>query len=167
MKTRLLASIAAVALTLGSGLVAAAPASGLSNPAIPWLTLDHTISSQPWPGSSTKAFDLEGMALMPFESMVIVADDSGDRVYVLDRTTGALLDTIPQSAFAAAPPVGGGAVAGAARADAFRGVAYDIVSGDLYVFSGACCGTVSTIHTRTEQRQAVASATKAAELRCT
>ena len=142
MKTRLVAGIAAVALALGSGLVAAAPASALSNPTIPWLTLDHTISSQPWPGSSTKAFDLEGMALMPFENMVIVADDSGDRVYVLDRTTGALLDTIPQSAFAAAPPVGGGAVAGAARADAFRGVAYDIVSGDLYVFSGACCGTV-------------------------
>ena len=79
---------------------------------------------------------------MPFENTVMVADDSGDRLFEINRTTGALVGTIPQSAFAAALPVGGGAPAGAARADAFRGIAYDIVSGDLYVFSGACCGTV-------------------------
>ena len=142
MRTRFLAGLAAAVLALGAGLTAVTPAAALSNPTIPWLTLDHTISSQPWAGSTTKAFDLEGSALMPFENTVVVADDSGDRLYEINRTTGALLDVIPQSAYAAALPVGGaGAAAGAARADAFRGVAYDVLTGNLYVFSGACCGT--------------------------
>src|SRR4051794_5350805 len=109
MKTRLVAGLAAAVLAVGSGLIAAAPASGLSDPAIPWLTPDHTISSQPWAGSALKAFDLEGMALLPFENTVMVADDSGDRLFEVNRTTGALVGTVAQSAFAAALPVGGGA----------------------------------------------------------
>lgn len=134
--------VMAVGMLVAASLAAdVAPARGLSSPAHPWLTLDHAIGSQPWSGGAA-AFDLEGMAFLPYDNQIVVADDSADRLYFVNRATGALVRTISQAAFAGALPLSGtGGAAGTGRADAFRGVAYDVNADSLYVFSGACCGT--------------------------
>lgn len=139
---RLVASFAIVATAAAATLVGVVPSSALSNPTIPWLTKTRVISSQPWAGSTAKAFDLEGAAYLPFDDLLMVADDSGDRLFAVNRTSGALVRTLTQADFAAALPVGGvGAPAGVSRADAFRAVAYDIFADSVYVFSGNCCTT--------------------------
>ena len=139
-RTRLLAIICALSAGLVPALVAEAPADALSNPTVPWLSLNRTIHSQPWPGSTTRAFDLEGSAYLPYDQTLWLVDDQADAAYEINPTTGQLLRTIPQTAFAAAHPVGGGTVAGAGRTDAFLSMAYDVASDSLYVFSGNCCG---------------------------
>ncbi|MGZ6927277.1 MAG: PKD domain-containing protein [Acidimicrobiia bacterium] len=145
IRHRIVAAFGVLALGLGGvvgvGALDAAPAAALSNPASPWLTLQRTIGSQPWGGGGTSAFDIEGMAYLPFDNQLVVADDSADRLYFVDHTTGALLRTIPQSAFSSALPLGAtGPAAGVGRADAFRAVIYDPNADTLYVFSGNCCG---------------------------
>ena len=140
VRTRLLALVCALSAGLVPALVASNDAPALSNPTLPWLTLNHTIGSQPWAGSTTKAFDLEGSAYLPFDGRLWLVDDQADSAYEIDPTTGKLLHTIPKAAFAAALPVGGGAPAGATRSDAFLSVAYDVVTDSMYVFSGNCCG---------------------------
>lgn len=139
---RVLATIATLAMAIGTTTIGATSAPALTNPAIPWLRLDHTITSQPWAGGTTKASDLEGSAFLPFDDQFVIADDQGKRVYFVDRSTGALVRTVAQSAFTAALPLGGGAPADLNRSDAFRGVAYDVFSDSIYVFSGNCCGLV-------------------------
>ncbi len=139
-RSRLLALICVLSTGLGPVLTSAAPASALSNPNLPWLTLSRTISSQPWPGSAIKAFDLEGSTYLPFDQTMWIVDDQADSASEINPTTGKLLRTISQTTFAAATPVGGAAPAGAARADAFLSVAYDLSTDSLYVFSGNCCG---------------------------
>ncbi|MEO6469164.1 MAG: PKD domain-containing protein [Acidimicrobiia bacterium] len=139
-RTRLLAIICALSAGLVPALVVDGSATALSNPTIPWLRLTRTIPSQPWAGSTVKAFDLEGSAYLPWDQTLWVVDDQADSAFEINPTTGKLLRTIPQTAFAAARPVGGGVAAGAARADAFLSMAYDVGSDTLYVFSGNCCG---------------------------
>ena len=141
-RKRVLAGLCAAITGLLPAVVLDPPASALSDPAHPWLALDRTIGSQPWGGAGASAFDLEGMAFLAFDDQIVVADDSADRVYFVNRTTGALVQTITQSAFAGALPLSGvGGAAGVGRADAFRAVAYDPSADSIYVFSGACCGT--------------------------
>jgi PKD repeat protein len=137
---RVLAVLCALTAGLVPAIVADTPAPALVNPALPWLTLNRTISTQPFLGSTTRAFDLEGSAYLPFDQTLWLVDDQADAAYEINPTTGKLLHTIPQAAFAAALPLGGGAPAGADRADAFLSMAYDVVSDSLYVFSGNCCG---------------------------
>ena len=139
-RSRILAALCVVTVGFIPALVADTNAPALSNPSIPWLTLNHTIGSQPWVGGATKAFDLEGSTYLPFDHTLWLVDDQADAAYEINPTTGKLLHTIPRAAFAAALPLGGGAPAGVARADAFLSMAYDVFSDTIYVFSGNCCG---------------------------
>jgi len=145
IRNRFVIALAAVSLA-AVGIVGNAgspPAGALSNPVAPWLTLDRTIGSQPWAGGGISAFDIEGIAYLPLENQIVVADDSSDRIYFVDHATGALVRTIPQSAFSGALPLGAASpTAGIGRADAFRAVIYDPSADSLYVFSGNCCGAV-------------------------
>ena len=90
----------AAAAALGASALGAVggSAQALSNPAIPQLTLDRTITSQPWlgsTGSATKALDLEGAAYVPLEvrgphaaaivAFARVAKDGGAAVAVVCR----------------------------------------------------------------------------------
>ncbi len=135
-----LVMVGALLATAIPATVIGSAAGGLANPTIPWLTKTRTISSQPWGASTAKAFDIEGAAYLPYDDVLMVADDSGDKLFEINATTGNLVRTIPQSEFAAALPVGGvGAPAGVSRADAFRAVTYDVLADSLYVFSGNCC----------------------------
>lgn len=103
-RSRIIVLAAAITASLVPALATATSAPALSSPTVPWLTLDRTITSQPWAGSTTKAFDLEGSAYLPFDHTMWVVDDQGDAAFEIDPATGKLLHTISQSAFAAAPP---------------------------------------------------------------
>ncbi|MBK5288858.1 MAG: hypothetical protein JJE46_10360 [Acidimicrobiia bacterium] len=141
IRVRIVAVLAVLAAGLVPALVAATPAPALSNPALPWLTLNRTIPSQPWAGSTTKAFDLEGSAYLPFDHTLWVVNDQGDAAYEIDPANGKLLHTISQASFAAAKPLGASApLAGMSRADSFASAAYDLINDKLYIFSGNCCG---------------------------
>jgi PKD repeat protein len=116
-------------------------ASALSNPAIPQLTLDHTISSHPFP-SGPNASDIEGLGYVPSDNSIWVADDNGDRIYELDATTGAHKTTLTGATdFAPATQVVGGATADATRYDDLESIVYDPGADVLYVTSGNCCNT--------------------------
>ena len=136
--------VLAIVCGLGVGLVPAlaldTSAPALSNPTLPYLTLNRTISSQPWSGSATRAFDLDGATYLPYDGSFWIVDDGGNRAYEVDRVTGQLRRTIAQAAFATALPLGGGAAAGVGRADAFQSAAYDVFTDSLYIFSANCCG---------------------------
>lgn len=137
---RLLTVCVAMAVGLIPAVMAESPAPALVNPSIPWLTLNRTISSQPWAASATFAGDLGGAAYSPFDASLWVVDAKADAAYELNATTGALRRTLALAAFATAPKYGGGPAAGAARADNFQSVAMDVAKDTLYVFSGNCCG---------------------------
>ena len=78
IRVRLVAVVAVIVSGLAPAVIAPTPAPALSNPNIPWLTLNRTITSQPWGGSTTKAFDLEGSAYLQFDHTLWVVDDQGD-----------------------------------------------------------------------------------------
>ncbi len=141
IRVRLVAVLVVIVSGLAPAVIVPTPATALSDPTIPWLTLNRTITSQPWGGSTTKAFDLEGSAYLHFDHTLWVVDDQRDAAYEIDPVTGKLLHSITQASFAGAKPFGGTApLAGTSRADSFSSVAYDLINDTLYIFSGNCCG---------------------------
>jgi hypothetical protein len=128
------------AVLLGSILVssaAEAAAQELTSTPDPQLSLDHLIETSPFTGSTTRVFDNEGSAYVPVDDALWMADDQGDALFEVDRTTGELRRRIPQSAFAAAPRVGTGAAAGPLRNEDLEALAYDANADVLYAFSGS------------------------------
>jgi hypothetical protein len=123
--------LTAVGLVFAPGLPAFA--------ADPSLSLDRTIRTRPFAGSSVMMKDHEGSAYVPSDNSLWMSDDNANAVYEMDATTGALKRMIPRSVFNAAPRFGGGAQAGADRTDDFESLAYDQVNERLYLFSGPCC----------------------------
>ena len=107
--------------------------------AAPTISLDRTIRTTPFTGTSTSMRDHEGSAYVPSNNSLWLADDNGDALFEVNPTTGALKRTIPQAAFNAATQFGGGPQAGANRTEDFESLAYDVNSDTLYVFSGPCC----------------------------
>ena len=87
-RTRLLAVICAVSAGLVPAVVVERSATALSNPTIPWVSLTRTIQSQPWAGSTTRAFDLEGSAYLPYDQTLWLVDDQADAAYEINPTTG-------------------------------------------------------------------------------
>ena len=66
-----------------------------------------------------------------------MADDQSDALFEVDRTSGALLRKIPQSAFINAPRFSGGDSAGQLRNEDLEALAYDANADVLYAFSGS------------------------------
>jgi hypothetical protein len=133
--------IALVLLTaVGLLLVSELPAfASLPDTSDPSLSLDRTIRTRPFTGSSTMMKDHEGSAYVLPDNSLWMVDDNANAVYEMDATTGALKRMIPRSVFNSAPKFGGGPVAGTARTDDFESFAYDRTSDQLYLFSGPCC----------------------------
>ncbi len=123
--------LSTVGLLLAPGLPAFA--------ADPSLTLNRTIRTTPFDGSSVSMKDHEGSAYVPGDNSLWLVDDNGNAVFEVNATTGALKRMIPRADFNAAPKFGGGPVAGTARTDDFESFAYDQVNDRLYLFSGPCC----------------------------
>jgi PKD repeat protein len=107
--------------------------------AAPTITLDRTIRTTPFDGSSVTMRDHEGSAYVPQDGSLWLADDNGDAIYEVNPVTGALKRRLSQSDFSSAPMVGGGPQAGVNRSEDFESLAYDADSDTLYLFSGPCC----------------------------
>jgi hypothetical protein len=105
------------------------------------ISLERTIRTTPFAGTSVSMRDHEGSAFVPVDNSLWLADDNGDAVYEVNPTTGALKRKIPPADFNAAPRFGGGPQAGSNRAEDFEALAYDVNSDTLYVFSGLCCSS--------------------------
>jgi hypothetical protein len=105
----------------------------------PSLSLDRTIRTRPFAGSSVLMKDHEGSAFVARDNSLWLSDDNANAVYEMDATTGALKRMIPRSVFNSAPKFGGGAVAGTERTDDFESFAYDAANDQLFLFAGPCC----------------------------
>jgi PKD repeat protein len=105
----------------------------------PNLSLARVISANPFTGSSVSAKDNEGMAYVPKDGSIWIADDDGRSLHEISASSGALKRTIGASALAATPALNGGGTAGSARTADLESLAYDETNDVLYAFSGSCC----------------------------
>jgi PKD repeat protein len=139
---------AAVAVT-----TAATPAlAALPDTNTPTLSLDRTIRTVPFAGSTLSPRDAEGLAFVPnrpghpniggTDSMWMV-DDNTDSAWEFDPSTGALKSRITDwDATRRYDPLTGtgtGATAGSSRDPDLESLAYDQATDTLYAFSGNCC----------------------------
>jgi len=107
------------------------------------LELNRTIRTSPFIGSSVSMGDNEGSAFVPSDNSLWLADDNKDRIYKVNPATGVLKRTIPRRAFNNARKLGGGPRAGKKRTGDFEAIAYNRRKDLLYIFSGACCKSLS------------------------
>lgn len=105
------------------------------------ISLERTIRTTPFTGTSVSMRDHEASAFVPADNSLWLADDNGDAIFEVNPATGALKRRIPQADFNAAPRFGGGPQAGANRTEDFEALAYDVNSDTLYLFSGRCCSS--------------------------
>ena len=112
----------------------------------PTLQLARTIRTTPFAGSSVSLGDGEGSAYVARDNSLWLADDAKDALYEVNPSTGALKRVIDRAAFEAAPRLGGGPPAGAARVGDLESVAYNGARDLLYAYSGSCC-TASALPT--------------------
>jgi len=111
----------------------------LPNTSDPSLSLNRTIQTTPFTGSSVSMKDHEGSTYVPLDNSSWLVDDNANAIYEIDPATGAWKRTITRAAFNSAPRFGGGAQAGLDRTDDFESMAYDGINDRLYLFSGPCC----------------------------
>ena len=123
--------ITALGMVLAPGLPAFA--------ADPALSLNRTIRTTPFAGSTVSMRDHEGSTYVPSDNSFWLVDDNANAIYEIDPDTGALKRTINRAAFNSAPKLGGGPQAGVNRTDDFESMAYDQTTNQLYLFSGPCC----------------------------
>ena len=107
----------------------------------PGLQLVRSIKTNPFVGSTVKPRDAEGLAYVPRDNSIWLADDNASVLYEINANTGRLKRTITQAQLAAAVRVGGTDTAGTNTANDFEALAYDKVNDVLYVFAGKCCTT--------------------------
>jgi PKD repeat protein len=135
-------AVVAVAALLAAGLTGlGAPAGALTSTTQPTLTLNRLIRTSPFVGSSTTVRDNEDLAYVPSDDSLWMADDNGNAVYEVNRTTGALKRTVSQTSFINAHQFGGSALATKSRNEDIEAVAYDRNADVLYVFSGSTSST--------------------------
>ena len=107
----------------------------------PDLELARTIVTNPFPGTTMKPSDAEGLAYVPSDNSIWLADDNGHRLFEIDATSGALKRTLTQSTLAAAPQYPSGPAAGTNTASDWEAMTYDPVHDILYAFAGKCCSS--------------------------
>jgi PKD repeat protein len=107
----------------------------------PTLSLARSIRTSPFVGTSTSPSDAEGLALVPQDNSIWLADDNSHRLFEIDKDTGVLKNTITRAQLAAAVRVGGTDTAGNNTASDFEALAYDATTDSLYVFAGKCCSS--------------------------
>lgn len=131
-----LAIVTSAALAL-VGIVTTGSAGALVDTTTPQLTLNRLIRTSPFTGSSTSVRDNEGSAYVASDDALWMADDNGDAIYEVDRTTGALRRKISQTTFVNAQRLGVGGSAGSSRTEDLEALAYDANADVLYAFSGS------------------------------
>jgi hypothetical protein len=136
--------MAGVALLIASATVSAAEVPLVGAGGSPTLHRTGSIQTHPFTGSSTSMGDNEGLAYVPSNDMLWVADDISRQLYAVNRSTGALKQVVTRSQFAAARRLGGTEVAGPTRSFDLEAVAYDQAHDTLYAFSANCC--TSSVH---------------------
>jgi PKD repeat protein len=135
-------AVVAIAALLAAGLTGlGAPAGALTSTTQPTLTLNRLIRTSPFTGSSTTVRDNEDLAYVPSDDSLWMADDNGNAVYEINRTTGALKRTVSQTTFINSHQFGGSALATKSRNEDIEAVAYDRNADILYVFSGSTSST--------------------------
>jgi DNA-binding beta-propeller fold protein YncE len=138
MRNRLGSRLAPRAALLALALTALLPAhAGFAAT----LTLNRTIETSPFTGTSVSMGDNEGSAFVPSDNSLWLADDNKKRIYEVAPATGALKRTIVRRAFNHARKLGGGPRAGKERTNDFEAIAYNRRKDVLYVFSGHCCNS--------------------------
>ncbi len=148
-----------VALTLGLvgaalPVVGEATAGALPNTTTPSLTLNHTIRTTPFAGTSSLMRDSEGSTLVPNDpahpniggtDSLWLVEDNGRAAWEIDPYTGALKSSIRDATwqatkqYNASTDSGTGATAGANRDPDIESASYDRSTDTIYVFSGKCC----------------------------
>ena len=136
--TRQLVSLSVV---LTVAMVGMGTAQALISTTQPQLTLNRLIRTSPFVGTSTKVSDNEGSAYVASDDALWMADDNGDALWEVDRTTGALRRKLAQSAFINAPRFGVGGTAGQSRTEDLEALAYDANADIIYAFSGSTSAT--------------------------
>ncbi|MGD9705590.1 MAG: esterase-like activity of phytase family protein [Acidimicrobiia bacterium] len=130
----------AVSVAVSGAVTAPVPASAVTEVVDnPGLLLARSIVTNPFVGSTTRPADSEGLAYVPRDNSIWLADDNAHRLYEVDKDTGELKRTIPTAVLAAAPRLGGSDLAGLDTASDFEAMAYDAANDTLYAFSGRCC----------------------------
>jgi hypothetical protein len=135
--SRALAVISAAALVL-SGATLPSPAAA-ELPATPDLSLERTLRTRPFLGSTVGTTDHEGSAYVPQDNSLWLADDDGHSIYEVNALTGALKRRIRGYRFAEVRKLGGSVRAGKYRTAEIQALAYDPSRDELYAFSGTCC----------------------------
>ena len=140
-RNRRLAVVAVAACLVTTVSAASGPAADAAFPdtSEPKVTLERTIATEPFAGSTVSTKDLEGSAYVPSDNSLWLVDDIARKIYEVNPTTGALKRSINDAKFTATPRFGGGATAGFWRDRDLESMAYDAANDTLYVFSGSCC----------------------------
>ena len=153
-------SIVTRAVVIASMVIAGAPlatstaAQALPNTSSPTLSLNRTIRTTPFVGTSSSTRDGEGSAFVPNDpahpniggtDSLWLAEDNGRAVWEINPYTGALKSSIQDSTWQATKQyssgtgTGSGSNAGSLRDPDIESMAYDKINDTLYVFSGKCC----------------------------
>ena len=133
--TRLITCSLSMVLTLAT--IGMGTAHALTSTTQPQLTFNRLIQTSPFAGTTTKVSDNEGSAYVASDDAFWMADDNGDALWEVDRTTGTLRRKIAQSVFISAPRFGVGGTAGQSRTEDLEALAYDANADIIYAFSGS------------------------------
>ena len=133
--TRLITYSLSMVLTFAT--IGVGTAHALTSTTQPQLTLNRLIQTSPFVGTTTKVSDNEGSAYVASDDAFWMADDNGDALWVVDRTTGVLRRKVAQSEFINAPRFGVGGTAGQSRTEDLEALAYDANADVIYAFSGS------------------------------
>ncbi len=138
----------------GAPLATSTAAQALPNTNAPVLSLNRTIRTTPFVGTSSSTRDGEGSAFVPNNpahpniggtDSLWLAEDNGRAVWEINPYTGVLKSSIQDSTWQATKQyssgtgTGSGAAAGSLRDPDIESMAYDKINDTLYVFSGKCC----------------------------
>ncbi len=134
--SRQLVALSLVA-ALGCTLAWTGSAGALVTTSQPHLALNRLIRTSPFVGSTTTVRDNEDAAYVPSDDSLWLADDNGNAIYEVNRTTGALKQEISQTSFINSHQLGGTNTAGKSRNEDLEAIAYDANADALYAFSGS------------------------------
>ena len=124
------------------------PAGALPDTATPTLSLDRTVRTTPFTGTTVSVKDAEGTAFVPNDpshpnkggtDSLWLIDDVGKSAWEIDPHTGALKSRIGKKAWESTLRLGCPApscTAGAERARDLSSMAYDSLTDTLYAFNG-------------------------------